>query len=79
MFGLGRWKTRVKKFKTTESDLAAGDLVKLWHGPNFEYALVTRYWRHNVASGGCWLFLNSHCEEVSIGLGLVEIVSAANP
>jgi hypothetical protein len=70
-------------FKTTDEDLKRGDLVRVWSNrvkPSLknrdtysQLAVVSRYYRPNVASSGCWLFYN-HKGEFSCGLHRVELV-----
>jgi hypothetical protein len=69
-------------FKTTDEDLKRGDLVRVWshilyqdhYKRESELAVVSRYYRPNVASSGCWLFYN-HDGEFSCELHRIELVS----
>ena len=69
-------------FKTTDEDLKRGDLVRVWswwiHQDHYkresELAVVSRYYRQNVASSGYWLFYN-HKGEFSCDLHRIELVS----
>jgi len=68
-------------FKTTDEDLKVGDLIRIWYNDFTatgieavsELAVVSRYYRPNVASSGCWLFYN-HNGEFSCELHRVELV-----
>jgi len=69
-------------FKTTDEDLKVGDLVRVWshilyqdhYKRESELAVVSRYYRSNVASSGYWLFYN-HKGEFSCELHRIELVS----
>jgi len=71
-------------FKTTDEDLKVGDLVRVWSNrvsPSLknrdtysQLAVVSRYYRSNIASSGYWLFYN-HKGEFSCELHRVELVS----
>ena len=69
-------------FKTTDEDLKVGDLVRVWshilyqdhYKRESELAVVSRYYRQNVASSGYWLFYN-HKGEFSCDLHRIELVS----
>ena len=69
-------------FKTTDEDLKRGDLVRVWswwiyqdhYKSDSQLAIVSRYYRSNVASGGYWLFYN-HKGEFSCDLHRIELVS----
>ena len=69
-------------FKTTDEDLKRGDLVRVWswwiHQDHYkresELAVVSRYYRSNVASSRYWLFYN-HKGEFSCELHRIELVS----
>jgi len=69
-------------FKTTDKDLKRGDLVRVWshilyqdhYKRESELAVVSRYYRSNVASSGYWLFYN-HKGEFSCELHRIELVS----
>ena len=79
-YGMQRFKTIVLKFKTTSDDLSKGELVKIWcfnqqsEEHYFLWGCVSRYYRPNVASSGCWLFVVDG-RELSINLGRVEKLS----
>jgi len=73
-------------FKTTDEDLKRGDLVRIWskwlrpslknRDTHSEFAIVSRYYRPNVASSGYWLFYN-HNGEFSCELRRVELEKLA--